>query len=100
MSGMKIEIVYVHNNIFFAFIRSGGRPVHQTVENRLDNVTFIYFLLHLLFSSSQFFTKWVPRPEEITRTMTTAAVDRSLRRMGTDSLDLLQFHWYVRICNG
>jgi len=41
-----------------------------------------------------FFTKWVPRPTEITKAMTTAAIDRSLRRMNIDRIDLLQFHWW------
>lgn len=41
----------------------------------------------------QFFTKWVPSPGEISFDMASAAIDRSLRRMGTDSLDLLQFNW-------
>eukprot|EP01041_Mallomonas_annulata_P010348 gene10348-21587_t len=43
---------------------------------------------------AQFFTKWVPRPEEITRAMATEAINRSLYRMRTDSIDLLQFHWW------
>ena len=40
-----------------------------------------------------FYTKWVPRPERITRTMAKQAIGRSLERMDTTSLDLLQFHW-------
>jgi aryl-alcohol dehydrogenase-like predicted oxidoreductase len=44
--------------------------------------------------SCQFFTKWVPQPGEISLAMATAAIDRSLRRMSTDSLDLLQFNWF------
>jgi Aldo/keto reductase family len=46
-----------------------------------------------LAKDCQFFTKWVPRPEEITRRMAGEAVDRSRRRMGADRIDLLQFHW-------
>ena len=41
----------------------------------------------------QFLTKWVPKPQEITKEVVVDAVDRSLRRMKTDHLDLLQFHW-------
>lgn len=60
----------------------------------------------------QFFTKWVPRPQDITRKIVVEAIDRSLGnysitnniiilyliilhigRMNVDSLDLLQFHW-------
>jgi aryl-alcohol dehydrogenase-like predicted oxidoreductase len=46
-----------------------------------------------LAKKCQFFTKWVPLPKEIPRSEAVAAIDRSLRRMQTDSLDLLQFHW-------
>lgn len=42
----------------------------------------------------QAFTKWVPRPGRITRRMVEDAIGRSLKRMGVDSLDLLQFHWW------
>jgi len=40
------------------------------------------------------FTKWVPRPGPVTRRMAEEAVETSLRRMGVDALDLLQFHWW------
>ncbi|HTT79277.1 MAG TPA: aldo/keto reductase, partial [Stellaceae bacterium] len=42
----------------------------------------------------QAFTKWVPSPGPMTRPVVEAAVDVSRRRMGTDRLDLLQFHWW------
>jgi aryl-alcohol dehydrogenase-like predicted oxidoreductase len=41
----------------------------------------------------QFLTKWVPKPQEITKKIVMGAVDRSLTRMQVDSIDLLQFHW-------
>lgn len=47
-----------------------------------------------LAADCRFFTKWVPRPQEVTREIATAAIDRSLRRMETDRLDLVQFHWW------
>ncbi|MCZ6917854.1 MAG: aldo/keto reductase [Gemmatimonadetes bacterium] len=40
----------------------------------------------------QLFTKWVPKPGATTRDDVRTAVQRSLDRMRTDSLDLLQFH--------
>ncbi|HEY1795224.1 MAG TPA: aldo/keto reductase [Stellaceae bacterium] len=40
------------------------------------------------------FTKWVPPPGPMTRPIVEAAVDVSRRRMETDRLDLLQFHWW------
>ncbi len=45
-------------------------------------------------SEIQGFTKWVPRPGPMTRHVVEHAVDVSLSRMGTGSLDLLQFHWW------
>jgi aryl-alcohol dehydrogenase-like predicted oxidoreductase len=42
----------------------------------------------------QAFTKWVPNPGPMTRAVVEAAVAVSLRRMGVDRLDLLQFHWW------
>jgi aryl-alcohol dehydrogenase-like predicted oxidoreductase len=45
-------------------------------------------------SGLQFFTKWVPRPGPMTPAVVTSAVDVSRRRMATEMLDLLQFHWW------
>jgi aryl-alcohol dehydrogenase-like predicted oxidoreductase len=42
----------------------------------------------------QAFTKWVPRPEKITRMLVKENLQRSLYRMKMNSLDLLQFHWW------
>lgn len=42
----------------------------------------------------QAFTKWVPRPGRMTRTVVEQAVGVSLRRMAVPALDLLQFHWW------
>ena len=41
-----------------------------------------------------FYTKWVPRPERITRAAAKEAIGRSLQRMDTSRLDLVQFHWW------
>src|SRR5215467_10889090 len=40
------------------------------------------------------FTKWVPRRGRVTRQSVAEAVNTSLRRMGVEQLDLLQFHWW------
>lgn len=41
------------------------------------------------------FTKWVPRPGAMmTRQVVEAAIDQARWRMGTETLDLLQFHWW------
>ncbi|MGC2415808.1 MAG: aldo/keto reductase [Stellaceae bacterium] len=45
-------------------------------------------------SEIQAFTKWVPSPGAMTRRVIEDAIGVSLRRMGTDSIDLLQFHWW------
>jgi aryl-alcohol dehydrogenase-like predicted oxidoreductase len=42
----------------------------------------------------QAFTKWVPHPGRMPRRIVDEAVGVSLRRMGVERLDLLQFHWW------
>lgn len=42
----------------------------------------------------QAFTKWVPRPEPMTRQRVEQAINLSRRRMDMPTLDLLQFHWW------
>ncbi|MFV1987824.1 MAG: aldo/keto reductase [Gemmatimonadota bacterium] len=41
---------------------------------------------------AQFLTKWVPSPGRYTRDDVRAAIERSLRRLRTEAIDLLQFH--------
>jgi aryl-alcohol dehydrogenase-like predicted oxidoreductase len=45
-------------------------------------------------SNLQAFTKWVPRPTKMTRKLVEENIDISLRRMGVETLDLMQFHWW------
>jgi len=45
-------------------------------------------------SEIQAFTKWVPAPGHMTRRVVDDAIRISLSRMGVESLDLLQFHWW------
>jgi aryl-alcohol dehydrogenase-like predicted oxidoreductase len=42
----------------------------------------------------QALTKWVPEPQRITQQIVQASIERSLKRMGASSLDLVQFHWW------
>ena len=42
----------------------------------------------------QAFTKWVPRPGPMTRQVVESNIGRSLHRMGVETIDLLQFHWW------
>jgi aryl-alcohol dehydrogenase-like predicted oxidoreductase len=42
----------------------------------------------------QAFTKWVPSPGPMPRSIVENAVHLSLRRMNVETLDLLQFHWW------
>ena len=42
----------------------------------------------------QALTKWVPQPGRIAYSAIKENIQRSLRRMGVDCLDLLQFHWW------
>ncbi|HET6799412.1 MAG TPA: aldo/keto reductase [Nitrososphaeraceae archaeon] len=45
-------------------------------------------------NKTQAFTKWVPEPARITRSTVNESIEKSLRRMNVNSLDLLQFHWW------
>jgi aryl-alcohol dehydrogenase-like predicted oxidoreductase len=45
-------------------------------------------------SNIQAFTKWVPRPGKMTRKIVEDNINKSLQRMDTNSLDLMQFHWW------
>ena len=47
-----------------------------------------------LLKDLKFFTKWVPRPQKITRKIVENAIDLSRERMGMESLDMVQFHWW------
>ena len=40
----------------------------------------------------QLFTKWVPKPGEISKADVRAAVERALSRLGVEAIDLLQYH--------
>ena len=42
----------------------------------------------------QFCTKWVPRPGPMSLPVVHTAIDISKRRMASEILDLLQFHWW------
>jgi aryl-alcohol dehydrogenase-like predicted oxidoreductase len=45
-------------------------------------------------SKSQALTKFVPNPGPMTKSIVKYHIDQSLRKMNTDSLDLVQFHWW------
>ena len=42
----------------------------------------------------QALTKWVPQPRTITPSIVNENIEKSIRRMSVNSLDLLQFHWW------
>jgi len=42
----------------------------------------------------QICTKWCPEPGPMTAEVVRAGVQQRLERLGTDSIDLLQFHWW------
>lgn len=44
--------------------------------------------------SLQIFTKWVPQPTQMSKKLVEENINKSLRRMGVKSIDLLQFHWW------
>lgn len=45
-------------------------------------------------SNLQAFTKWVPRPIKMTEKLVEENINISRKRMGVETLDLLQFHWW------
>ncbi len=45
-------------------------------------------------SQIQAFTKWVPRPTKMTKKLVEKNIDISRKRMGVQTLDLMQFHWW------
>ena len=40
------------------------------------------------------FTKWCPKPGPMTMAVVEAAIDLSCQRLGVETIDLLQFHWW------
>ncbi len=42
----------------------------------------------------KFFTKWVPKPQIITKPIVKQAINISRKRMGMQTIDMLQFHWW------
>jgi aryl-alcohol dehydrogenase-like predicted oxidoreductase/enamine deaminase RidA (YjgF/YER057c/UK114 family) len=40
------------------------------------------------------FTKWCPAPGPMTREVVRAGVDRARERLGVETIDLMQFHWW------
>jgi aryl-alcohol dehydrogenase-like predicted oxidoreductase/enamine deaminase RidA (YjgF/YER057c/UK114 family) len=44
---------------------------------------------------TRLFTKWCPEPGEMTPAVVRAGVQRSLDRLGVETIDLLQFHWWT-----
>ncbi len=40
------------------------------------------------------FTKWCPKPVEMTTCVIAAGIQERLDRLGSSSIDLLQFHWW------
>lgn len=45
-------------------------------------------------SNLQAFTKWVPRPIKMTKKLVEENINISRKRMGVETLHLLQFHWW------
>ena len=50
---------------------------------------------HGRFKPGAVFTKWCPTPGEMTRDVVRAGIQRSLDRLKTERIDLLQLHWWV-----
>ena len=44
---------------------------------------------------ARFHTKWCPKPDDMTPKVVRDAIDERLDRLGVESVDLLQFHWWT-----
>ena len=44
---------------------------------------------------AKLFTKWCPEPGEMTREVVRAGIQQRLDRLGVETIDLLQFHWWT-----
>ena len=44
---------------------------------------------------ARFHTKWCPKPGNMTSKVVRDAIDERLDRLGVESVDLLQFHWWT-----
>ncbi len=45
-------------------------------------------------ASARVFTKWCPKPGDMTREIVRAGIDERRARLGVSRIDLLQFHWW------
>jgi aryl-alcohol dehydrogenase-like predicted oxidoreductase/enamine deaminase RidA (YjgF/YER057c/UK114 family) len=57
-----------------------------------EEIVGLFLRRHATGGTVQTLTKWVPKPGQVRREDVRAAVQRSLNRLQTDRLDLLQFH--------
>ena len=57
-----------------------------------EEITGIFLDRHTPGDLVQVATKWVPKPGRVTREAVRAAVERSLARLRSETIDLLQFH--------
>ena len=57
-----------------------------------EDIVGAFKRINPLDGNHQMLTKWVPEPAKITKRDVKEAVTRSLQRMNTEQLDLLQFH--------
>jgi aryl-alcohol dehydrogenase-like predicted oxidoreductase len=46
------------------------------------------------FPSARAFTKWVPTPGPMTSAVVKAGIDERRARLGVETIDLMQFHWW------
>ena len=60
-----------------------------------EDIVGIYRKAHSQDKPVQLFTKWVPEPGPVSKTTVRTAVERSLKRMQSEQLDLLQFHTWT-----
>ena len=73
-------------------VRNGGRDIYGPAEEFLGE--FRKRLEKKDLGASTAFTKFVPNPGPMTKSIVEHYVDESRKRMNVESIDLLQFHWW------
>src|ERR1700675_4265202 len=92
--GRAVEAMFAYHDAGFT---TGALPDHYGPAEDLGGNFRRHFAPRYgaeRLAESQAFTKWVPHPGPMTRRNVEEAIAVSLRRMGTERLDLLQFHWW------
>jgi len=93
-AGRAVDAMFAYHDAGFCSwdLADHYGPAEEFIGNFRRRFTSRYGAERL--SEIQAFTKWVPHPGRMTRSVVEDAIGTSLSRMGVKCLDLLQFHWW------